>query len=131
MDEYIEEVILSLSGLTIQWRPSDNRYRTSLERETAAEWTEWTGRAESVSVRVDGDIWSRPSWCVLVGEVPAGRLNRNPVVRAAGGSQIGVTRLGHLWIAEWTGSGQPVTIEFGRAGRDLYAFVIPRPVRSD
>ncbi|MCW2526067.1 MAG: hypothetical protein JWM76_927 [Pseudonocardiales bacterium] len=131
MDGQIEEVTLSLSGLTVQWRPGDSRYRTFLDRVTAGEWTEWTGRAENVVVCVDGDIWNRPSWCVLVGEIPAGRLNRNPIVRTADGSRMVVTRIGHLWTTEWIGDGKPVTIEFGRAGRELYAYVIPRPVRSD
>lgn len=130
MDGQIEEVTLSLSGITVQWRPDNLTYRLVPEPDIEPEWMQWLGRVERVAVRMGGDIWARPGWCVLVGESPPERLNNKPVVRLADGSEIGATRLGRLWIAEWIGNGKPVTIGFGRAEVELYAFINQRPVIS-
>lgn len=119
----ITEAVLPLSGTIVQWRQADRRYRVLPAREAEDDigWHKHTG-SPNLEIRVDGDVWRNPSWVVAWGEAPP---NAAVEVLRADGTPVAVTVLGAVWIAEWVGHGEPVTVRYGDAFP--WTLRIPRP----
>lgn len=70
----IMEAVLPLSDRILQWRDSDNIWRSLVSREDEAD-TEFQPRTGAVGVLIqaDGEVWRRPSWLVAGGELRQSR----------------------------------------------------------
>jgi hypothetical protein len=115
----IESTVLPLSGLHLQWRPADRSGRVLDAVQAAADdpvsvalndemWWTWNGEGSSVLL-ADGDVWTRPSWIVRYGQMPAGG---KVTVTLADGRRPAVVVVGQVWAAEWFGLAQAVTVRY-------------------
>jgi hypothetical protein len=111
LEARVTEAVLPLSGHIVQWRAADSRWRQLTSREDADDiaWQPWTGD-RSVIVQADGDVWNRPSWLVASGELPeSGRVE----VLMTDDTRVAVVTVGKVWVCEWVGQGEPVTVQYG------------------
>ncbi|GII26125.1 hypothetical protein [Planosporangium mesophilum] len=120
-DPRIETLITQYGLWRFQWR-EDGRWRqvdaNQLDAEAAGEhtpsedeWVVWTGAAHGVTGRAEApEGRDEPTWWMHYGEMPAVGTVR---VWKSDGTLLPVRTIGRVWVCEWYGVGQPVTIEVG------------------